>query len=208
LTLANHPQLRELELTYFAGDPVYIAIASPTDTAIISLKYGAQTTLDSELVKSVVSRAATPYQIIDSRVVNRYEAYYVDRLGQKRLPVLRVRLDDPQHSLLYIDLHDGRVALSYNRIERWDRWLYQGLHDFDVPWLYRHRPLWDMVVIVRLAGGNMVICYEHHHCMETAPKFSPIILGLFNFDGRVEEHIHCILHSECSERSALSRSSF
>jgi len=154
LTPLNGLQPRALELTYFAGDPVYIAMASPTDTAIISIKHGVQTTLDAERVKSVVSRAASPYQIVDSHVVNRYEAYYVDRENRRRLPVLCVRLNDPQHSMLYIDLHDGRVALSYSRMERWGRWLYQGLHDFDIPWLYRHRPLWDMAVIVCLAGGT------------------------------------------------------
>jgi hypothetical protein len=154
LTLGNQLQPRELELTYFAGIPAYFALASPTETAIISQKHGVQTILDSELVESVVSRAAAPYQIIDSRVVNRYEAYYVDRQNRRRLPVLRVRLNDPQHSLLYIDLHDGRVALSYSRMERWDRWLYEGLHDFDIPWLYRHRPLWDVAVIICLAGGT------------------------------------------------------
>jgi hypothetical protein len=35
-----------------------------------------------------------------------------------------------------------------------DRWLYQGLHDFNLPWLYRNRPLWDLAMIICIAGGS------------------------------------------------------
>jgi hypothetical protein len=44
-----------------------------------------------------------------------------------------LRLNDPQQSILYLDLYSGRVAKSHGRWERLDRWLYHGLHDFDVP---------------------------------------------------------------------------
>jgi hypothetical protein len=40
------------------------------------------------------------------------------------------------------------MVRSYSRWDRLDRWLYQGLHDFDLPWLYRYRPLWDVAVII------------------------------------------------------------
>ena len=33
------------------------------------------------------------------------------------------------------------------------RWLYHGLHSLDFPWLYKYRPLWDIVVISLLLGG-------------------------------------------------------
>ena len=34
-----------------------------------------------------------------------------------------------------------------------NRWLYAGLHEFDLPFLYNSRPLWDIVVIVLSIGG-------------------------------------------------------
>jgi hypothetical protein len=34
------------------------------------------------------------------------------------------------------------------------RWLYHGLHSLDFPWLYDHRPLWDIVVIALMIGGT------------------------------------------------------
>jgi hypothetical protein len=151
--LPQHLQLRELVLTYVAGKPTYIALKSPTETAIVSGKDSVETLLDEQTMKSAVAQAARPYSIIESRLITRYDAYYLDRDNQLRLPALFLRLNDPQQSILYLDLYSGRVARSYGRWERLDRWLYEGLHHFDVPWLYRHRPLWDIIVIFFLSGG-------------------------------------------------------
>jgi hypothetical protein len=106
-----------------------------------------------EIQTGPLPNAARPYSIIESRLINQYDAYYLDRNNQLRLPALFLRLNDPQQSILYLDLYSGRVARSYGRWERLDRWLYEGLHDFDVPWFYRHRPLWDIIVIFGLSGG-------------------------------------------------------
>jgi hypothetical protein len=151
--LQQHLQFHELALTYLAGKPTYLALRTPQETAVLSNKGTVQTMLDKQAVKSIVAQAAQPYSIIESRLVTRYEPYYVDRANELRLPALFLRLNDPQQSILYLDLYSGRVARSYSCWERMDHWLYQGLHDFEVPWLYRHRPLWDLIVIFCLSGG-------------------------------------------------------
>jgi hypothetical protein len=56
-------------------------------------------------------------------------------------PAPFLRLNDPQETVLYLDLYSGSVTRIYGRWERLDRWPYEGLHNFDLPWLYRHRPL-------------------------------------------------------------------
>jgi hypothetical protein len=38
-------------------------------------------------------------------------------------------------------------------LSRLNRWLYNGLHSLDFPFLYYRRPAWDLVVIVLSAGG-------------------------------------------------------
>jgi hypothetical protein len=151
--LQQHLEVREVVLTYLAGKPTYLGLKSPTETIILSERSGAQTLLDQQTVESVVAFAARPYSIIESRLIAQYDAYYFDRNNQLRLPALFLRLNDPLQSVLYLNLYSGRVARSYSRWERLDRWLYEGLHDFDVPWLYRHRPLWDIVVVICLCGG-------------------------------------------------------
>jgi hypothetical protein len=34
-----------------------------------------------------------------------------------------------------------------------NRWLYHGLHSLNLPWLYKHRPAWDIVVLTLMLGG-------------------------------------------------------
>lgn len=150
----RHLPAREVMLTYFAGQPIFLAINIPSATSILFAKGDSRELLDYQKVRSTVAFAARPYSIVDERLVTRYEPYYADRKNELRLPTLYLKFDDPQESIVYIDLHTGRVAASYSRWERMDHWLYTGLHDFEIPWLYRHRPLWDVVVIVCLCGGG------------------------------------------------------
>jgi hypothetical protein len=68
--------------------------------------------------------------------------------------VILVRLDDPDATRFYIDPQTARVAGTYSS-RRWvSRYLYHGLHSLDVPWLYSHRPVWDVIVLTFMIGGT------------------------------------------------------
>ena len=56
--------------------------------------------------------------------------------------------------MYYVDLRTGRIVQSYSTGSRWNRWLYHGLHSMDLPWLYRYRPAWDIVVLTLMLGGT------------------------------------------------------
>lgn len=66
--------------------------------------------------------------------------------------MLRIRYLDAQSTWLYFDPHRGTIT-PHQRLSRINRWLYAGLHEFDLPFLYNSRPLWDIVVIVLSIGG-------------------------------------------------------
>jgi len=85
---------------------------------------------------------------------DRYEAYYLDRQHRHPLPVIFVQLSDQENSIYYIDPKTARIVQSYNSHARWNRWLYHGLHSMDFPWLYSHRPIWDIIVLILLIGGT------------------------------------------------------
>ena len=146
--------VRELELAMFGGRPVYLARESPERSLVIPVNGPPSPWFDSARIASLLAPAVRPYRLRAVRVVERYESYYVDRHGDRPLPVLAVRLDDPAASLYYIDLRTARIAASYVTPTRWNRWLYHGLHSFDLPWLYRHRPSWDVVVLALMLGGT------------------------------------------------------
>ena len=48
---------------------------------------------------------------------------------------------------------DGPDRARYTDRRRLERWLYSGLHDLDFPFLYWHRPAWDLTVIGLSIGG-------------------------------------------------------
>ncbi len=54
--------------------------------------------------------------------------------------------------MYYVDPKTARIVLSYDSHLRWNRWLYHGLHSINLPVLYRHRPAWDIVVLVLMFG--------------------------------------------------------
>jgi uncharacterized iron-regulated membrane protein len=80
------------------------------------------------------------------------DAYYYDSYdGKAALPVFRARLADAQHTTFYVDASSGRMVRAVDNTARQSRWLRTGLHDFDFGAL-RARPLWDIVVLLMLAG--------------------------------------------------------
>jgi hypothetical protein len=83
-----------------------------------------------------------------------YDAYYYDRTGGRRLPVLRARFNDPDQTWLYLDASDGSIALAEVRGSRMERWLYQGLHSLDFPGLYATPWAWYLVIIGLSLGGT------------------------------------------------------
>jgi hypothetical protein len=80
----------------------------------------------------------------------------MSRCGTLALPVLRVRYADDEGTWLYLDPERGSIVLRSVAISRRERWLYQGLHSLDFPFLYFRRPLWDIVAIALSIGGAVL----------------------------------------------------
>jgi hypothetical protein len=49
------------------------------------------------------------------------------------------------------------IEARYTNRSRVERWLYEGLHDLDFPFLYWHRPAWDLTLIILSLGGISLI---------------------------------------------------
>ena len=92
----------------------------------------------------------------DAVWLTEYDGYYYDPRGSRTLPVLRVRYADANATWLYLDPERGGIVQRSTDVSRLRRWLYQGFHSLDFPFLYFHRPLWDIVVIVLSIGGTVL----------------------------------------------------
>jgi hypothetical protein len=101
-----------------------------------------------------VIRNAAGQNLADLRVMDAYDAYYLDRRRESPLPVVYAEMNDPVRTRYYIDPKTARVVGNYSTRNWVSRWLYHGLHSLDFPWLYNYRPLWDIVVITLMLGGT------------------------------------------------------
>ena len=153
--LGNGFQVKELEFTMFAGEPVYLAADGTGATRIVPVSGEPRSEFDREKLMGLLKEAAGA-NLAELRIMDEYDSYYLDRTRSRPLPVVYLRLNDEDQTRYYIDVKTGQVAGSYSTRNRVNRWLYHGLHSLDFPWLYKHRPLWDIVVIVLMLGGTAV----------------------------------------------------
>jgi hypothetical protein len=147
---------KEVDLAFVGGEPVYMATQAPQRSLIIPPGRQPEPKFSPALLTRILADAAQPHEVKEVRVVQEYESYYIDR-GLRSgfpLPVLFARLDDSEGSMYYVDLRTARIVQSYATGTRWNRWLYHGLHSFDLPFLYRYRPAWDITVLSLMLGGT------------------------------------------------------
>ena len=95
-------------------------------------------------------------RLAELTLMHEYDAYYLDRLGRRPLPVIYARVNDAVGTRYYIDPKTASIVDRYSTREWVSRWLYHGLHSLDFPWLYKYRPLWDIVVITLMLGGTAI----------------------------------------------------
>jgi hypothetical protein len=137
--------VKELELTSFTGNPVYLARLENGDTRVIPMQGEPRSRFDEREIVRVVSAAADGR--MTTRVLNQYDRYYLDRTRRLPLPVLLAESTTDEATRYYIDPKTARVVQTYNSSNWVNRWL-------NFPWLYNYRPLWDIVVITLMLGGT------------------------------------------------------
>jgi hypothetical protein len=147
-------EVKELELTSFAGEPVYLATLPGGDTRVVPLHGEPFAEFDRRRIIDVVTRAAAPGGLADIRVLDQYDRYYLDRRRQRPLPVILAQANDAEQTRYYIDPKTARIVRTYSASGWVNRWLYHGLHSLDFPWLYNYRPAWDIVMITSMLGGT------------------------------------------------------
>jgi hypothetical protein len=147
-------KIKELELMSLAGEPMYLATIARNETRIVPVHGAPLREFGSEKIIELIRRTVGQGNIAGIRAMDDYDAYYADRRHERPLPVVLMRLNDADHTRYYIDPKTARVVGSYSSRSWITRWLYHGLHSLDFPWLYKYRPLWDIVVIVFMVGGT------------------------------------------------------
>jgi hypothetical protein len=109
----------------------------------------------ASLPQAVLLRAAQamrPGAALETALLTEADDYYYSHHREAAFPVLRARFALPDAPVFYLDPAQGRLAGHVDRDSRWNRWLFNGLHQLDFAFL-RTRPAWDVVVIVLCVLG-------------------------------------------------------
>ena len=173
--LAGDRVIKEVELTSIQDEPYYVVRLGHPARAVrrerlhqpylISgraegdrlLVSPATMTARSEpfSTESIVTRlrdAVPEAAIAEQTLLTEYDDYYYSRRGLTPLPVLRVKFDDPMRTWVYVDPETSQMLAQVHRLNRVERWLYNGLHSLDFAFWYRSR-LWDVGIILLCLGG-------------------------------------------------------
>ena len=105
---------------------------------------------------SIVARmkAAVPDVPVEAaELLQEYDSYYYSRGRQTPLPILRVKFADADRTWIYVDPDVSQVVARIHKLDRVERWIYNGLHSLDFSFWYNRRPLWDIVVLTLMIGG-------------------------------------------------------
>lgn len=148
--------LKELEYRRIQGEPYYLArTTDPGELLVEADSMTVRTELFDidELLVRLAAALPAGVHMTEHALLHEYDHYYYSRTGEAPLPVLRVKLDDPLETWVYVDVRRSELIGLLHRLSRLERWLFNGLHSLDFAFLYGKRPLWDIVMIVLSLGA-------------------------------------------------------
>ncbi|MGZ0702811.1 PepSY domain-containing protein [Pseudomonas piscis] len=156
-------RVRELEWRMIAGRGYVIGFDGAGHTRILDMTTGRVLHQFAPQTLQQAAQAMAPEWAVQAEQLQAYDFYYYARepqsmLGhlEQRLPVLRLRFDDPARTWLHLDLYTGAVVGQLDQPRRASRWLFALLHSWDWLPLLGNRPLWDLWMLLFSAGGLLI----------------------------------------------------
>lgn len=132
--------VKEILVTKVGGVSYYVFRSDSERQAVMSA-----VTVQAPLQKfelqtlTQAAKAVFPAQEIERSEITQGDVYYYSTAHNPRLlPGLRVVLDDPAQTWLHIDLKTGQLMELMDHSRRMYRWLFHGLHSWDMPFLLEH----------------------------------------------------------------------
>jgi hypothetical protein len=184
-----YPDAREVQLTSFDGEPLYAIRNAEGITRLATLDGRQIDAMDRARIIDIVKRMAPDPAAVEIRELEQYDRYYLDRTRQQPLPVMLALMNDEAHTRYYIDPKTASIVGTFSDRNFWRRWLYNGLHSLNFPWLYNYRPLWDIVVITFMLGGTALCVTSLVLAWRAVGRKLARSAASVKYDARVRPHL-------------------
>lgn len=130
--------VKEINITKVGGVSYYVLRSDSAHQVVVNAAT-MQSPLEefSLLALTQAASAVFPAQkIIERSEITQGDTYYYSTAHNPRpLPAVRVVVDDSAQTWLHIDMHTGQLMELMDHSRRVYRWLFHGLHSWDVPFL-------------------------------------------------------------------------
>ncbi|KWT69459.1 Optional hypothetical component of the B12 transporter BtuN [Hyphomicrobium sulfonivorans] len=152
---AAQGEATEIAFSWVGGRPYMIA-RNGKDTLLAAAGSGEPARFDDvDLVQA--ARGVFPSAaVVDAQRLTDEDVYWYSHHATRPLPIVRVRFDDAASTWLFLDPATGAIAGLRDRSARTYRWLFNFVHDYDLPILLRNQPARDIVVWLLSIVGLVV----------------------------------------------------
>lgn len=150
--LAASQGASDVSFAWVGGRPLILA-SSPRATKRLDPTAGQPVSLADDTLIAAAKRMYPAERIASAQRLGEETLYWYSHHDVRPLPVIEVKFDDPNQTWIYLDPATAAIAGLSDRSARANRWLFDFLHDFDLPVLLRHPPARDILIwILSLAG--------------------------------------------------------
>ncbi|MDZ4855922.1 MAG: hypothetical protein SGJ26_13850 [Nitrospirota bacterium] len=149
--------VKEVLFTKVGGTSYYVFRSDPAHQVVVS-GANVQAPLQEFSLQALTQAASAvfPTRNIERSDMIQGDSYYYNTAHNPRLlPALRVVLDDPAQTWLHIDIKTGQLIERMDRSRRVYRWLFHGLHSWDIPYLMEHDDQRRMLLLVLCVIGSL-----------------------------------------------------
>ncbi len=154
----QNPGVKEIEFHWLDGALLPVVVFAPY---AYHLAYELPTMeIEKKATKALLQcflNCGQRVDITETRRLDEHDAYYYSHHDRWRpLPVYLFKVNDAAQTWAYVDGNTGQWLRGLTYKQRWQRWLYNGLHSWDFGFLINRRPLWDVVVILLCLLGILM----------------------------------------------------
>ena len=154
----RNPGVKEIDFYWLGGEFHPVVVFAPYEYRLA--KALPAMAIEKKATRGILQSFEIGGQSVDFTEIRRLEehdAYYYSHHDRWRpLPVYRFKANDSAQTWAYIDGRTGQWLRGLTQKQRWQRWLYNGLHSWDFGFLINRRPLWDIVVIALCSLGTFI----------------------------------------------------